>query len=274
MHALIPPTSHTLFQPSPVDRKTWLPVLIALLLALPAFAQAQMQAGHSEVPPLNFEVLKRTEIKRGDHTIIFQRVAPPQATAPAAPVPQPKAPDLSPQELEAQRRREAKQQKVLFFSATVFDHKLTELHWTEESGTYRAFSNIDFQVFSGMGEIETADAIYALMMALDTGTPEALAERTRGFPQTALLPKDRSAWLLAEGPGKVSTPAMAALDALHPYYDTHRVELIQAHAQRLAASAERERQLRENPPVKKDTVIGYWRKPSPAVPPQNQGASK
>ena len=268
MRALIPPTSRVPFHRRPVHRKAWLQFLIALLLALPIVAQEQAE------PAPNFQVLKRTEIKRGDHSIIFQQVVPPQATAPAAPVPPVKAPDLSPQELEAQRRREAKQQRVLFFSATVFDHKLTELSWTEESGTYRAFSNIDFQVFSGMGEIETADAIYTLMLALDTGTPEALAERTRAFPQTALLPKDRSAWLLVEGPGRESTPVVAALDAIHPFYDAHRDELIRARGQRAAASAERERQLRENPPVKKDTVISYWRKPVPAAQPQNPGAPK
>ena len=260
-----------------MHRKAWLPFLSALLLALPVFAQEQKEAGNLEQPPLeqppgSFQVLKRVEIKRGDHSIIFQHVAPPQATAPSAPVPPPKAPDPSPQQLEAQRRREAKQQRVLFFSATVFDHKLTELSWTEESGTYRAFSNIDFQYFSGMGEIETADAIYTLMLALDSGTPEALAERTRAFPQTALLPKDRSAWLLTEGPGKESTPVMTALDSIHPFYDAHRDELIRAYEQRVAANAERERQLREHPPVKKDTVITYWRKPIPAAQPQPPGA--
>ena len=66
---------------------------------------------------------------------------------------------------------------MLFFSATVLDHRLTELRWFEEGGMFRAFSNIDFQYFSGMGEIETADSIYTLMLALDTGTAEMLAER-------------------------------------------------------------------------------------------------
>lgn len=171
MHTLTPPTSRVPFQHRPVRQKACLPLIIAVLLALPVFAQEPRQAENLEQPVGNFQVLKRTEIKHGDHSIIFQQVAPPQATAPAAPVPPAKVPDLSPQELEAQRRREAKPHRGLFFSATVFDHKLTELSWTEEGGTYRAFSNIDFQYFGGMGEIETADAIYTLMLSLDSGTP-------------------------------------------------------------------------------------------------------
>ena len=65
---------------------------------------------------------------------------------------------------------------------------------------------------------------------------------------------------------------MLTLDAIHPYYDTHRDALIQAYSEREAARAEAERQLREHPPARKDTVINYWRKPVPSVPPQNEGA--
>ena len=181
---------------------------------------------------------------------------------------------LSPQELEAQQRRAAKQQKVLFFSATVFDHKLTELQWSEEGRKYRAFSNIDFQYFSGMGEIETADTIYTLMMALDSGTAETFAERTREFPQVALLPTDRVAWLPFEGFTPESTPVVTEWDSIHRFFDTHREEMIRGYQQREAANAERERQLRENPPARKNTVIRYWRKTTPVAAPQNLGAQQ
>ena len=67
---------------------------------------------------------------------------------------------------------------------------------------------------------------------------------------------------------------MTALDAIHPYYDTHRDDLVRAYEQREAANAERERLLRENPPAKQDTVISYWRKPNQIAPPQNPGATK
>ena len=225
------------------------------------------QCKPAEKPARTFQVIKRREVAVGDHTITYQLVVPP---APSAPVPAPAARELSPQELEAQQRREAKQQQVLFFSATVLDHRVTELRWFDGGGAYRAFSNIDFQTFSGLTEIETGDAVYTLLMAFDTGTAEALAERIRDTPQLALLPNDRSAWLLMEG----SAEAGAPWDAIHRFFYAHREELLRGYQQREAAKAERERQLRENPPVPKKTVIRYWRKIHPTAQPKNQGAPK
>ena len=83
-----------------------------------------------------------------------------------------------------------------------------------------------------MGEIETADAIYTLMPAFASGTAEALAERTRDFPQVAFLPANRSACLLAEAPGQENTPEMTTWDSIHTFYDAHRAELIRTHEQR------------------------------------------
>ena len=125
-----------------------------------------------------------------------------------------------------------------------------------------------------MGEIETANVIYTLMLALDSVPPETVAERTRQFPQIAALPKDRAAWVLADGSGQTNTTGMTTLDAIHPYYDAHREALIRAHGEGEAARTEAERQLREHPPVRKDTVITYWRKPAPSAPLQNEGAPK
>ena len=237
-----------------------------------SLAQDQTNQPAAEKPERNFQVLERTVVQHGDHSIIYQRVAPPPAAAPSAPAPVPVAKALSPQELETQQRREAKHHAVLFFSATVLDRRVTELRWSDDGKEYRAFSNIDFRYFSGMGEIETTDAIYTVMLALDSGTAETLAERTREFPQIAVLPKDRAAWVPADGSGQTNTTGMTALDAIHPYYDAHREALIQAYGEREAARAEAERQLREHPPVRKDTVITYWRKPAPAASPQNEGA--
>ena len=248
--------------------------LLTLLYTLPALAQEPAAAGNSEPLLENLRVLQRTEIKRGDHSIIFQRVAPPPSAAPSTPTPVPVAKTLSAQELEAQQRREAKQHAVLFFSATVLDNRVTELRWSEEGKEYRAFSNIDFRYFSGMGEIETANTIYTLMLALESGTAETLAERTREFPHIAVLPKDRAAWVPANGSGPTNSAGMTALDAIHPYYDAHREALIRAYGEREAARAEAERQLREHPPVRKDTVITYWRKPATTAAPQNEGAPK
>ncbi len=196
----------------------------------------------------------------GDHTVTFQLVAPPPPPAPAPPAPPARV--LTPQELEAQQRREAKLRKVLFFSATAFDHRVTELRWFDEGKSYRAFSNIDFQYFSGLTEIETDDAVCTLMMALETGTAEALAERTRDVPQAGLLPTDRAAWFLIDGSPEEGASVANAWDSIHRHFDTHRAEIIRGYEQRQAAKAERERIQRESPPATKNRVISIWKKNS------------
>ena len=100
------------------------------------------------------------------------------------------------------------------------------------------------------------------MMAFDTGTAEALAERNREIPQLALLPKDRSAWFLIDGSAEEGVSVATAWDSIHRHFDAHREELIRGYEQREVAKAEAERQLRENPPAPKKKVISYWKKDS------------
>ena len=255
-------------KPPTAQKAVW-PCLLALLLTLPLGAQEA-----APPPERQFTVRKEWVRQQGDQTVIFQRVDPPPALPPAAPVPPVKAPDLSPQELETLRQREAKPRTVLLLSATGFDHRLTELRWAGEGGKFRAFSNLDFQYLAGLPEIETADVIYTVMLALADGTAAEAEEKTRQFPQIALLPKDRAAWVPAETPAPENAPVLAALDAIHTWYDAHRAELIRSHEQRTAAEAERQRQLREHPPVPKTVVIRYWRKPAPIAPPAAQEDGK
>ena len=242
---------------------------LAIFLTLPLGAQEAAQ-------PLErpFTVRKEWVRQQGGQTVIFQRVDPPPALPPVAPVPPVKAPDLSPQELETQRLREAKPRTVLLLSATVFDHRLTELRGSGEAAKFRAFSNLDFQYLAGLPEIETADTIYTVMLALADGTAAEAEEKARQFPQAAKLPQDRAAWVPAEDPTHENAPVLAALDTLHTYYDTHRAELIRSYEQRLAAEAERQQQLREHPPVPKPVVIRYWKKPAPTAPPVRQEDGK
>ena len=112
------------------------------------------------------------------------------------------------------------------------------------------------------------------MMAFDSGTAEALAERTREIPQLALLPNNRAAWLLIEGSAAEGVSAATAWDSIHRHFDAHREEMIRGYQQREAAKAEAERQLRENPPPKKNTIIRYWRQTTPTAQPQNPGTTR
>ncbi len=78
----------------------------------------------------------------------------------------------------------------------------------------------------------------------------------------------------AENPIPENAPVLAALDAIHTYYDAHRAELVHSYEQRTAAEAARQRQLREHPPVPKPVVIRYWKKPTPIAQPARQEDGK
>jgi hypothetical protein len=233
-------------------------LLLSSLLTLPLHAEDQTTQTIAEKPEPTFQVLRRSEVVIGDRSIVFQRVAPPQTTA-AMPAPAATATrELTAQEFEAIRQREAKQQRVLFFSANTLDHRVTELSWSEGGKTYRAFSNIDFQYFKGLNEVETADSVYTLLMAFGTGSADALAERLHDYPQLALLPTDHAAWLLIDGAASESGWTQYAWDSIHRYVDAHCEQIIREYLERELARTKQEQWEHENPPPPKKRVITYW----------------
>jgi hypothetical protein len=159
-------------------------------------------------------------------------------------------------------------------SATVYDRQVTELRWQAGQRGYRAWSNLDFNYLAGWGEIETKDCVYYLIMGLGKESRESAAEserlttadglptpvETKIVPDLAKFPAGRSTYLLSgEAPADDS---LAALDALHRYFDTHRLRLIADYNKRAVGRTAREQWLKEHPPVPQDTVINFWPKKS------------
>ena len=244
------------------------------------------EAASQPVPPaLRLKVIEGVEVKFPDRSVFYQRVAPPAAAARRAPAPAPVAAPLSPAEQEAAEARAKKKTDVLLLSATVFDRQLTQLRWFAGGREYRAWSNIDFNYIAGMGEIETADTVYLLMMGLGNETRESVAEwnrfapeweriareqnladgwETKLVPALAQFPVGRSTYCLsAEAPADES---LAALDALHRYFDAHHLQLIADYDRRTAANLARAEWLKANPPVPQNTVIRFWPKRSRTYP--------
>ena len=198
-----------------------------------------------------------------------------------APVVQP----LSLAESAAAEARAKKKSEVLMISATVYDRQVTELRWQAGNREYRAWSNIDFNYLAGQGEIETGDCVYLLIMGLGNETRESVAEWNRlapewerfaaaqgladqweikTVPDLAKFPAGRSTYLLTgDSPADDS---LAALDALHRYYDANRIRLIADYAKRETERTAREQWLKEHPPAPQDTVINFWPKKSSNYP--------
>ena len=228
-------------------------------------------------PPIQFQVLQTRRINLGDHSLIMNRVVPPvlPAPPPAAPPSPPSA--LTEEARQAFLQRPRKKSVVLFLSATVYDHQISQVSWQDANGFYRAFSNIDFTPIPfGLG-FETADTRYSFMV-LSRNTTRAAAEAHQRdgiehwIPQLSDFNNTQSGYIVVEDPAKpVSDEACAPLDALHVYFDANKQAILDNFATREAARIAREQWLKDHPPVPKDTVINYWRKPDELpTPGQNQ----
>ncbi len=224
-------------------------------------------------PTINFQVIEQKRINLGDHSLFMNRVVPPILPPTPAPA-SPTSPILTTEQKQAFAEREAKRSVILFLSVTVYDRQITELRWWDESGSHRVFSNIDFNYVAGIGGFETPDTSYTLMMGLGN---ESRADRIQyngsltkddlknnlqldAPPLATDFSATRSEYMVAEDKAHPSPTRedLAALDALHAYFDSNKQRLIDDYAKREAANAARQQYLKDHPPVPQDTVINYW----------------
>lgn len=234
-------------------------------------------ASQAERPAINFQVLRQWRVNAGDHAIILNRVAPP-VLPPAPPRPLPPSADEIAAAEAFEARQPVKKSVVLFLSATVYDRKVTEVRWFNSQGECKIFSNIDFNLLSGLGGFETPGTSYTLLMGLGNETRAERLEYNRSLTKEDLkndlqldvppLPSEfspaRAEYIVAEdGAHKPPTAEdLTALNALHVYFDANRQRLADKYVKRQAARVERERWLKAHPPVPKDIVVNYWRKPN------------
>jgi hypothetical protein len=220
------------------------------------------------LPPL--QVLESLEVRRGRDTTIYQRVVPPvlprRSPAPALSAEEPQEPPLTAE----QERRAAKHSAVVFLSATVYDHRVTELQWFENQRAYRAFSNADFNLLAGRSEIETEDTTYWLLMAVGNLAAEEVAAQNEQMAPQGLPPRQipvaqnfsvtRAEYVLAEDSVTPfpSAETLAALDALHVFYDANKAALVEEQARRVAEDAARAEAERIKVAQPKRTVIRFW----------------
>ncbi len=98
-----------------------------------------------------------------------------------------------------------KKSQMLFLFVTVFDRGVTVLHWCAGGREFRALSNIDFNYLTTLGQIETEDTVYGLMLAIGNEPIEAL-DAERGV-LLSKLSKTRSEYTLIEDKEQDATDA-------------------------------------------------------------------
>lgn len=212
-----------------------------------------------------FSVQSTTTYRLKDRKIVMQRVADPGL--PERPAP-PSA--KSKEEVEALRASPEWQELVakhkptelVMLSATVVDGKATFLRWWHEGEEYEAWSNVDFNHFSGFAEFEAGEKHYAYMLAV--GNFSSAGDRNLTWPgKPPELGVDYPAFTIVKG-DTTKANALAMMVSMHDLYENEREKLVAAHESRVHEQAKQEAWLKANPPKPKDTVIQFWRREAPS----------
>lgn len=150
------------------------------------------------------------------------------------------------------------------------------------------FSNIDFNFLEGFGSFETDDAVYSLMLATSNETADAAAERNRQLseqgaemawqriPQPEEFSQSRSECIVVQDAthGVPTAEELAALNALHVFFDANKQRLAEGYVEREATRAEEARRVQEHPPAPPDIVIHYWKNDPAANTAPTEGQSR
>lgn len=136
----------------------------------------------------------------------------------------------------------------IMLSATVYDRRRTLLRWQvggDYPRSYAAWSNIDFNHFSGVGVFDQSGKHFALFMGISNQDTARMAARMAAFgriyqpPIPPPLLEDVPCFVVVEG-DPADAGALLPVMALHEYYRSERSRLVTAFAER-----ERQRVARE-----------------------------
>jgi hypothetical protein len=229
---------------------------IAALSLAPSMAPAQQVAPTAST---NFTEVSRKQINRGDHTDTYVLVKPPiLAKAPPSQAPTPPTKD----QLATAARQASKPSVGLTLTGIVYlgAQPITELTWTNDAGDkhYRAYSNIDFRVFTQMSVIETDDMVFQWFpfISASDGQPDLTAHATA---LRQLSAAGNKADYVMEGTTadiKANANVLDALDYLHATYQVNKTQLLAAY-QKLQADNAAQLLQAENAP-KPNATIYYW----------------
>lgn len=272
---------------------------VACLLAFlsPVFAQerelstgldAKVIGGISDgkpSPPLPPKVLPKYRInwtqvhqKNGQKIIVNQVQAP-------VPAMKPEVERMSDEEL-AQRSREFEKNLaeskpsggVFMVFATIYDRHTTHLSWWHDGEKFEAYSNVDWNYLGGFASFEGRGKRYSMLL-LSSNASVNKAERNHqrhkipDLPKLPELANRGAAYMVVKG-DESNDGAMEFMEAIHDLYEAEKPRLVAAYLEReknRKIRAEKEAELRKDPPPKPDIIVNYWRKKTPLTPEQKGG---
>ncbi len=261
------PNSNSAFAPRKM--KIELTVIVVSLVATIASVYSQ-EPVTSKTHPSFSRVLESQAVDLGNRTIIYNRVETPLLKPVAALMPTPEivanpTPLTSEEQAEALRWEQMEYQGF-YPSATAYEGKGSEVFvWTQDGGV-RFLSSIDFRYFQPLYGFEGEGVYYSTFFMLDLWTDVAVAEAKAEDPSLVIecphFPQEVDGVsqfeVISPSPGEENEKAIAAMEALHVFYDQNRVKLIQEYHEGEAARIAHEQWLKDHPPIPQDTVINYF----------------
>ena len=170
--------------------------------------------------------------------------------------------------------------QLIFVSATVYDQNRTLVTIYpngKAEGSITAWSNIDFNHFSGFSTYRVKDAVdgtaydYGFIMGIDNESTEGMeqtetqtrtANKTKVSPHLPDLALAGPSFVVMEGNSKGQ--AKDTLEQIHDLYRKDGARLHAAHLAREKATADRRAELIANPEQPKDIVIQFWKRDTPS----------
>ena len=170
--------------------------------------------------------------------------------------------------------------QLVFLSAEVHDHNRTFLTIYpngKHAGAVTAWSNLDFNHFSGFSTFRVKDGIdgtphdIALLMGIGNTDKQRLGRlakrsgRDHDVPKIPEIPD-----LAAGGPsfivveGDAGSPAMDTMEQIHDLYRKEGSRMEAAHRARQQDRAKRKAYMLANPPKPKDVTIQFWKRNNPS----------
>ncbi len=220
--------------------------------------------------PGTYQILEQRIVQHDGYTVTYNRITPPQMSKVLAPVARP----LTVAEQALADSRQAKAHGNLSIGCTVFDHEVTELHWTSGGKRHVAYSNIDFNLVAGLGTFDSANTVYSSILAVGNSTRATQA--AAAIPALSEFPSGLSIYLVPADDtfAEADNEALAALDALHAYYDANRAKLQQAYVEREQKRTAAQQWAKDHPPLKKDEVFYLWKKEPATATTSSEGGTK
>ncbi len=218
-----------------------------------------------------FRVHESLEVDLGNRKITFNRIEPPvlklrQIVLDKPPAVAATPVQLTPEEQAEALRWEQMDYQTFYPSATAYEGKGSEVFvWTQDGGV-RFLSSIDFRYFQPVYGFEGEGVYYSTFFMLELWTEVAVEEAKLEDPSLAIeypnFPQEVDGVsqfeVISPTPGEENEKAIAAMEALHSYYDQDRTKLIKEYQDAEAARIVHEQWLKNNPPIPQDTVINYF----------------